>query len=119
MAVNKPSLAGTIEIEGARPSIPVYFSPYLLGGFSRDWSLNENKTEYVKDDNPQFNAGIDIKYNINSNLTLDLTANTDFAQVEADDQQANLTRYSLFFPEKRKFFQERSSLFDFSLGGRF
>ena len=64
-----------------------------------------------------YNAGIDIKYNINSNLTLDLTANTDFAQVEADDQQVNLTRYSLFFPEKRMFFQERSSLFDFSLGG--
>jgi hypothetical protein len=49
--------------------------------------------------------------------TMHLTANTDFAQVEADDQQVNLTRYSLFFPEKRMFFQERSSLFDFSLGG--
>jgi hypothetical protein len=61
---------------------------------------------------------LDVKYNINSNLTLDLTANTDFAQVEADDQRVNLTRYSLFFPEKRMFFQERSSIFDFSLGGR-
>ena len=64
------------------------------------------------------NAGLDVKYNINSNLTLDLTANTDFAQVEADDQQVNLTRYSLFFPEKRMFFQERSSLFDFSFCGQ-
>ena len=84
----------------------MYVSPYIIGGFSRDWSLNEEETEYVKEDNPQYNAGIDIKYNINSNLTLDLTANTDFAQVEADDQQVNLTRYSLFFPEKRMFFQE-------------
>ncbi|NSW93450.1 MAG: carbohydrate binding family 9 domain-containing protein [Bacteroidales bacterium] len=117
MATNKPSLAGTIEIEGARPTKPVYVSPYLLAGFSRDWSLNEEGTAYVKDDNPKYDAGIDIKYNINSNLTLDLTGNTDFAQVEADDQQINLTRYSLFFPEKRKFFQERSSLFDFRLGG--
>jgi hypothetical protein len=117
MAVNKPSLAQTAEIAGARPTKPLYVSPYLLAGYSRDWSLNEEETEYVKKDNPQYNAGIDIKYNINSNLTLDLTANTDFAQVEADDQQVNLTRYSLFFPEKRKFFQERSSLFDFSLGG--
>jgi len=117
MAVNKPSLAQTIEIEGARPTKPLYVSPYILGGFSRDWSLNEEETGYVKGDNPQYNAGIDIKYNINSNLTLDLTGNTDFAQVEADDQQVNLTRYSLFFPEKRMFFQERSSLFDFSLGG--
>jgi len=117
MAVNKPSLARTIEIEGARPAKPIYISPYVLGGFSRDWSMNEDETGYVKEDNPQYNIGGDIKYNINSNLTLDLTANTDFAQIEADDQQVNLTRYSLFFPEKRKFFQERSSLFDFSLGG--
>ncbi len=117
MAPNKPSLAKTIEIEGARPSKPVYISPYVIGGLSRDWSINEGETAYVKEDDPEYNAGIDIKYNINSNLTLDLTANTDFAQVEADDQQVNLTRYSLFFPEKRMFFQERSSLFDFSLGG--
>ena len=117
MAVNKPSLAQTIEIEGARPTKPLYVSPYVLGGFSREWSMNEEETSYVKEDYPQYNAGGDIKYNINSNLTLDLTANTDFAQIEADDQQVNLTRYSLFFPEKRKFFQERSSLFDFSLGG--
>ena len=119
MATNKPSLASTIEIEGARPEKPVYITPYILAGFSRDWSLNDSETEYVRNDNPKFNAGLDIKYNINSNLTLDLTANTDFAQVEADDQQVNLTRYSLFFPEKRVFFQERSSLFDFSLGGHF
>ena len=117
MAPNKPSLAGTIEIEGARPSKPVYISPYIIGGFSRGWSLNGEETTYVKEDDLEYNAGIDVKYNINSNLTLDLTANTDFAQVEADDQQVNLTRYSLFFPEKRMFFQERSSLFDFSLGG--
>jgi len=117
MATNKPSQGQTAEIEGAKPTKPLYISPYLLGGFSRDWSLNDEETEYVKEDNPQYNAGIDVKYNINSNLTLDLTANTDFAQVEADDQQVNLTRYSLFFPEKRKFFQERSSLFEFSLGG--
>ena len=117
MAVQKPSLAQTTIIEGARPTRPLYLSPYVLGGLSRDWQLNEEGTEYVKKDEPQLNAGIDVKYNINSNLTLDLTANTDFAQVEADDQQVNLTRYSLFFPEKRKFFQERSSSFDFSLGG--
>jgi hypothetical protein len=117
LATYKPSLAQAIELEGTRPSRPVYISPYVIGGISRDWLLNEPETEYVKKDNPDYNAGVDIKYNINSNLTLDLTGNTDFAQVEADDQQVNLTRYSLFFPEKRMFFQERSSLFDFSLGG--
>ena len=48
---------------------------------------------------------------------MDITVNTDFAQVEADDQQIILTRYSLYFPEKRMFFLERASIFDFPLGG--
>src|SRR5687767_15533161 len=61
-------------------------------------------------------AGFDLRYPISSELTLDLTANTDFAQVEADDEQVNLDRFSLFFPEKRRFFQERSELFDFVMG---
>jgi hypothetical protein len=117
MATNKPSLATSIRFKGVRPENPVYVSPYAITGFSRDWPLNEAGDEYVKEDKKHFNAGLDVKYNINSNLTLDLTANTDFAQVEADDQQVNLTRYSLFFPEKRMFFQERSSIFSFSLGG--
>lgn len=117
MATNKPSQASTVVFEGARPSKPVYVSPYVIGGYSSDRTLDSTKTEYLSDDNPHFNAGLDIKYSINSNLTLDLTANTDFAQVEADDQQVNLTRYDLFFPEKRMFFQERSNLFSFSLGG--
>ncbi len=81
-------------------------------------TLNEAETEYLKEDKPKLEAGLDVKYSLTSNLTLDLTANTDFAQVEADDQQVNLTRYSLFFPEKRLFFQERSGIFNFSLGGR-
>ncbi|MCU0407320.1 MAG: DUF5916 domain-containing protein, partial [Bacteroidales bacterium] len=66
---------------------------------------------------PEFEAGLDVKYGITSNLVMDLTVNTDFAQVESDEQQVNLTRFSLYFPEKRTFFLERSSVFDFSLGG--
>ncbi|MEZ5069869.1 MAG: DUF5916 domain-containing protein [Bacteroidales bacterium] len=119
MATSKPSIAQKVSLEGIKADNPVYVSPYAIGGYSRDWSLNEAETAYELDDTPKFNAGLDVKYNINSNLTLDLTANTDFAQVEADDQQVNLTRYSLFFPEKRMFFQERSSLFSFGLGGMF
>ena len=57
-------------------------------------------------------AGVDVKYGITSNTTLDLTVNTDFAQVEADNVQLNLSRFSLFFPEKREFFLERSGLFE-------
>jgi hypothetical protein len=64
-------------------------------------------------DNLKGDPGLDIKYGVTNNLTLDITLNTDFAQVEADDEQVNLTRYSLFFPEKRLFFQERSGNFEF------
>ena len=54
-----------------------------------------------------------MKYGVTQNLTADLTYNTDFAQVEADEQQVNLTRFSLFFPEKREFFLENQGLFTF------
>ena len=62
-------------------------------------------------------AGGDLKYQITPNLTFDATANTDFAQVEIDEQQVNLTRFSLFFPEKRDFFLEGRGVFDFARGG--
>ena len=60
-----------------------------------------------------WDAGADVKYGITQNLTADVTVNTDFAQVEADEQQVNLTRFSLFFPEKRDFFLENQGLFNF------
>ena len=62
-------------------------------------------------------AGIDVKYGVTRNLTADLTVNTDFAQVEVDEQQVNLTRFNLFFPEKREFFLEGRGIFDFARGG--
>ncbi len=55
--------------------------------------------------------GIDLKYGVTPSLTLDATLNTDFAQVEADEQQINLDRFNLFFPEKRPFFLENAGLF--------
>ncbi len=62
---------------------------------------------------PDGDVGVDAKYSITQNLTADLTYNTDFAQVEADEQQVNLTRFSLFFPEKRDFFLENQGIFTF------
>jgi len=59
------------------------------------------------------NGGVDLYYGLKSNLTLNLTYNTDFAQVESDNAQINLTRFSLFYPEKREFFLTRSKLFGF------
>ena len=61
-------------------------------------------------------AGGDAKYGINANLTADLTINTDFAQVEVDEQQVNLTRFNLEFPEKRDFFLEGRGMFEFGRG---
>lgn len=113
----KPSLFAEVEFEGLRPKKPLYISPYLLTGFEQSNELNEAETAYEYMQDYKLEPGLDIKYGINPNTTLDLTLNTDFAQVEADDQQFNLTRFSLVFPEKRQFFLERSSIFDFGLGG--
>ena len=82
------------------------FLPYLLPGVAR---TSEDGTVGVLD------FGGDMKVSVTSNLTADLTINTDFAQVEADREQANLTRFSLFFPEKRQFFLEGAGLFDFGI----
>src|SRR5207244_3299638 len=61
-------------------------------------------------------GGLDVKVGVTRGLTADLTYNTDFAQVEADEQQVNLTRFSLFFPEKRDFFLENQGIFNFGGG---
>ena len=113
----KPSLAQKIVMEGIYPSKPVYVTPYGLGGVGQSFDLNQNGTAYERNDDWKREIGVDVKYGLTNNLTLDLSVNTDFAQVEADDQQVNLTRFSLFYPEKRQFFQERSSIFDFRTGG--
>ena len=116
-ANTRPSMGQTIIFENIQPRNPVYISPYVLGGTTRSYELDETGSRYVKNDDPKFTGGLDVKYNLNNNMTLDFTVNTDFAQVEADDEQVNLTRYSLFFPEKRLFFQERSGIFSYELGG--
>ncbi len=113
----KPSQYAEVSFQGIKPGRPLYISPYLLSGFDQTNSLNADGTAYENQLDQKLEPGIDIKYGINTNTTLDLTVNTDFAQVEADDQQFNLTRYSLVFPEKRAFFLERASVFDFGLGG--
>lgn len=87
----------------------IEIKPYVITG------LNETRPDLLtKDLDSDFtrDLGGELKYGISSNLTLDLTVNTDFAQVEADNVQLNLTRFSLFFPEKREFFLERSGLFE-------
>jgi hypothetical protein len=105
----RASMGEEVEFTGLKSKKPVYFTPYVLGGFNRiyDADISAPENEY------KYEAGADFKLGLTNNLTLDITANTDFAQVEADQEQFNLTRFSLFFPEKRLFFQEKSDVFDF------
>ncbi|OGU07473.1 MAG: hypothetical protein A2W29_08950 [Gemmatimonadetes bacterium RBG_16_66_8] len=117
LAFAKPSRMQRVVLEGVYRRQPVYVAPYGLGGWRRNAALNDASTAYDVTRAYTGEAGLDVRYSPTSNLSLDLTANTDFAQVEADDQQVNLTRFSLFFPEKRQFFQERASIFDFGMGG--
>jgi Domain of unknown function (DUF5916) len=81
--------------------------PYALASSNKDFTRSgaplDNKGE----------VGVDLKWGVRPNLTLDVTANTDFAQVEADEEQVNLTRFDLFFPEKRPFFLENATTFQF------
>ncbi len=111
----KPSLAQKFLLEGIESDLPIYVTGYGLGGAGETARQEEAVWGYDRDVTREI--GADLKYQFANNATLDLTLNTDFAQVEADDQQINLTRFSLFFPEKRQFFQERAGIFDFRTGG--
>lgn len=113
----KPGQGTPVVFRGIEPVNPLYIKPYLLGGVERRPALAEGGNAWIGESDPTLEVGGDIKYNVTSSLVLDLTVNTDFAQVEADDQRFNLERFPLFFPEKRDFFQERSDLFNFRLPG--
>ena len=82
--------------------------PYVAEAINKDFTRTTG-SQVDKD----FNVGLDLKWGVRPNLTLDATVNTDFAQVEADEEQVNLTRFDLFFPEKRPFFLENASTFQF------
>ena len=82
--------------------------PYAIGSVKSDRRANPPTSNDV-----DRNAGFDVKYGLTQNLTSDFTYNTDFAQVEVDEQQVNLTRFTLFFPEKRDFFLEGQGVYDF------
>ncbi|MEW2922121.1 DUF5916 domain-containing protein [Muricauda sp. ANG21] len=97
------SLAGSLNGLNLRNPGNLKLIPYVLGQHVNDKAMDENETN--------FDAGADIKYSVTPSLTLDLTYNTDFAQVEVDDQQVNLDRFNLFFPEKRAFFLENAGQF--------
>ena len=82
--------------------------PYVTGGISKKQDMNSK---------PVTDAGIDAFYNITPSLKAAITVNTDFAQTEVDEKQINLTRFNLFFPEKRDFFLDGANYFTFGING--
>ena len=119
MAFAKPSQLARVRLTNVQASTPLYITPYAAGGGTQTNELQEGGNAYTLERTLSGDIGLDAKYNVTSNLTLDVTLNTDFAQAEVDDEQVNLTRFSLFFPEKRQFFQERAGIFEFRTAGRF
>ncbi|MSO19567.1 MAG: hypothetical protein EXQ56_03760 [Acidobacteria bacterium] len=101
------AMAGELRgIENVEPGRNFYVKPFALAGVTRFASRDE-KTKFDPD------GGVDLKYGLTPGLSLDLTVNTDFSHVEADTQQVNLTRFPLFFAEKREFFLENAGIFQF------
>jgi len=108
------SRAGTLvglDLPAANRNVEL--KPYAIGRLTTD-----RTTTPVINNDPAWDPGIDVKYGVSANLTADFTVNTDFAQVEVDEQQVNLTRFSLLYPEKRDFFLEGRGLFDFARSGQ-
>jgi len=110
--ITQVSLAGTVTgMRDLSRGMDLRLKPYVVAGGRRDRTGNSIVNEGLKD------VGIDAKYGIGKGLGLDVTINTDFAQAEVDEQQVNLTRFPLFFPEKRDFFLENSGQFTVSNQG--
>ena len=105
----RASQAGHLDgLRRIQPGANVRFKPYVSLGTSRDYVAAT--AERVRD------TGIDVRYWPTPTLTTELTINTDFAQTEVDDIQINLTRFPLYYPEKRQFFLEGGRIFDFGAG---
>lgn len=110
----KPSKAIDVTFESVKNKRPWFTSPYLLANLGyHHLKSTDIPAEYIKENDRKITAGLDVQHALTDNMNLDITVNTDFAQVEADDQVVNLSRFSFFFPEKRRFFLERSSIMDF------
>ncbi|KPJ84224.1 MAG: hypothetical protein AMS19_01460 [Gemmatimonas sp. SG8_23] len=105
--IYRVSMAGSLEgMSDLDRGMDLRVTPFVTGGAS---SVLEQQ---VETDDLEGDLGVDMKYGITAGLNLDITVNTDFAQAEVDDEQVNLTRFPLFFPEKRDFFLENSGQFN-------
>jgi hypothetical protein len=104
----RPALAGTLRgLENVQQGRNLKIKPFVIAGGTQARAASQLRT------NSDFDGGFDVKYSLTPAMTFDATYRTDFAQVEVDQQQVNLTRFNLFFPEKRDFFLENAGTFTF------
>jgi len=103
-------------IEGIKPKRQADFIPYFLAQYET-FEAEEGNPYMDKGNDHRFSLGLDGKVGITYDLTLDMTINPDFGQVEADPSEVNLTGYETFFQEKRPFFIEGSNIINFPISG--
>lgn len=110
------SLAGRLTgLEGISPGLNLRAKPFAVASGREDLAARSGLRTGVADRRMRTaeDVGLDVKWGVGRGLSLDLTVNTDFAESEADEQQVNLSRFSLFLPEKREFFLENAGIFEF------
>ena len=113
--LTRVSLAGELRgLSGISRGLDLRLKPFLIGGVHNVHASAANQTtDGIRD------IGLDARYGLTAGLNMDVTINTDFAQVEVDEQQVNLSRFGLFYPEKRDFFLENSNFFTMGTGSAF
>jgi hypothetical protein len=113
--LTRVSMAGSLSgLESLSHGMDLKLKPYVVsGGRANHLAPGQRSSEFLH------GVGVDAKYGLTGGMNLDLTYNTDFAQVEVDEQQVNLTRFGLLFPEKRDFFLENAGQFKMGTGGAF
>ncbi|HVQ12533.1 MAG TPA: DUF5916 domain-containing protein [Vicinamibacterales bacterium] len=113
--LTRVSQAGSlVGLQSLNHGLDLKLKPYVVSGVrDTNTSASLQTTSFLRD------VGFDMKYGVTGGMNADVTYNTDFAQVEVDEQQVNLTRFSLFFPEKRDFFLENAGQFKMGTGGTF
>ena len=113
--LTKVSLAGELQgLSGISRGLDLRLKPFFVGG-----GRNLKSSPSVSSFDAIHDVGLDARYGVTAGLNMDVTLNTDFAQVEVDEQQVNLTRFGLFYPEKRDFFLENSNFFTMGTGSAF
>jgi hypothetical protein len=112
--IARMSLAGRLTgLEGMSPGLNLRVKPFAVASGRESLASQDNSRIEGDGIQTDSNKGVDVKWGVGRGLSLDLTVNTDFAESQVDEQQVNLSRFSLFLPERREFFLENAGIFEF------